>query len=224
MRKILGMITLVFVFFSCARASGPQQETKPRFEAIRVVSAVGAVYPLDSLGNGTLVLRVTVDGAGKFEKIGVIFGIQSLTQGAESAVRKWKFEPATLNGKPVTSSMIAAFTYGTWPFAIAFGAPGPQEQVGDHAASFFTPVKVIANAPAPYPFFSVAAGTVVLEVTVDEAGAVKNISVLHDIPSLTEPAEKAVRRWKFKAATLDGKPVTTSMVASFAFRVPSWHR
>ncbi|MGH9396646.1 MAG: energy transducer TonB [Terriglobia bacterium] len=224
MRQIIGVAALVFMFAGCAWTAGPQQATAPRFEPIKVASVSEAVYPFASPGFGTLVLRVTVDGSGKIENVTVIYGIPSLTEGAESAVREWKFKPATLDGKPMTTSMIAAFTYGTWPFGNAFGTVRPQEQEDDHKAGFFAPIKVIANAPAPYPFASLASGTVILQVMVDEAGAIKNINVLHGIPSLTEDAESAVRAWKFKPAVLDGKPVTTSMVASFAFRVPSWHR
>lgn len=223
MRYLVGVAAVVFTFALAVQAAEPQQ-AQPHFEPIQVISAVGAIYPLNSLGNGTLVLRVKVDDAGKIENIAVIYGIQSLTEGAERAVREWKFRPATLDSRPVTTSMIAAFTYGTWPFANAFGTPGPQEQEKNHAASFFSPVKIIGNAPALYPFFSHASGTVMLQVIVGETGAIKSIKVLHDIPSLTEPAETAMRKWKFKPARLEGRPVSTPMVASFAFRIPSWHR
>lgn len=223
MWRILVAGAAILLFAASASAAGPQQEAAPRFQPVQVVSAASAVYPITSVGSGTLVLRVTVAGSGKIKNVTVVYGIASLTQGAENAVRRWRFKPALLDGAPVTSSMIAAFTYGMWPFANAFGAASTPEQSGGDAVSVFTPLRIIAQTAPSYPFDSVAAGTVALQVTIDRAGAIQNIKVLHDIPSLTEPAESAVRRWKFKPATFDGKPVATSMVASFAFRVPSWH-
>ncbi|MGH9450227.1 MAG: TonB family protein [Terriglobia bacterium] len=195
----------------------------PSFEPIKVVSATEAAYPISSVGNGTLVLRVTIGASGKLENVKVIYGIPSLTQGAEKAVREWKYEPAMLDGKPVTTSITAPFTYNTWPLANVFGTVRPQEKTEGQSAGFFTPIKVLTQAAPVYPLFSHGAGTVVLQVMVDETGAITSVKPLHDIPSLTGPAEAAVRKWTFKPATLGGKPVATSMVASFAFRVPSSH-
>lgn len=214
---------MIFVFAGCAWSAGPQPVMAPSFEPIKMVSPTEAAYPISSVGNGTLVLRVTIGASGKLENIKVIYGIPSLTQGAERAVREWKYEPAMLAGKPVTSSVIAAFTFGTWPFANAFGTVRPQEKTEGKSAGFFTPINVLAQRAPVYPFFSHGAGMVVLQVTVDEKGTITSIKPLHEIPSLTGPAEAAVRKWTFKPATLDGKPVATSMVASFAFRVPSLH-
>lgn len=64
---------------------------------------------------------------------------------------------------------------------------------------------------------SFASGTVVLQVTVDEAGAIRKVEAIHGIPSLTEEAEQSMRQWKFKPAELDGRTVASSIIASFTF-------
>ncbi|MBI3405262.1 MAG: energy transducer TonB [Acidobacteria bacterium] len=86
------------------------------------------------------------------------------------------------------------------------------------AAPKFTPVEIISAVEAAYPVNSVAEGTVILEVTVNPEGEIENVRVLKDIPSLTEPAKKAVHNWKFKAATWRGKSVAATIAVSFAFR------
>jgi TonB family protein len=53
-------------------------------------------------------------------------------------------------------------------------------------------------------------GTVVLRVTVGESGSVGEIEVVQPFPALTDPVVAAVRRWRFKPATLNGRPVPAS--------------
>ncbi len=95
-------------------------------------------------------------------------------------------------------------------------AANPQKE----KAPRFKPIQVVSTVKARYPATSIAAGTVILEVTVGESGAIEKIKVIHGIPSLTEEAERSVRQWKFKPAQLDGKPVASPMVASFTFNRP----
>ncbi len=82
----------------------------------------------------------------------------------------------------------------------------------------YTPIEVISAVTVDYPWNSVAEGTVILEVRVDKWGDIEDVSVLRDVKSLTEPAKKAVKRWKFKPATYEGKPVTGSIPVVFNFR------
>ena len=51
------------------------------------------------------------------------------------------------------------------------------------------------------------AGPIVLEVTVDAAGAVADVQVLRSVPVYERAAVDAVRQWKFAPATLHGSPV-----------------
>ncbi|MGH9343089.1 MAG: energy transducer TonB [Terriglobia bacterium] len=84
----------------------------------------------------------------------------------------------------------------------------------------FEPVKVVAATPTIYPMLSIASGTVILRIEVNNAGAVEKVDVVHGIPSLTEEAERSVRQWKFKPALLNGKPWVSDITASFSFSRP----
>lgn len=91
---------------------------------------------------------------------------------------------------------------------------------GASDAARFAPASVVATAPANYPINSVAEGTVVLEVGVASDGSVGDIRIVRDVPSLTTEAMKAVRKWKFSAATLDGRATRSTVIVAFAFSRP----
>lgn len=85
----------------------------------------------------------------------------------------------------------------------------------------FEPAKVISTAQALYPINSVAWGTVILEVQLNQKGAIDAVKVLHGIPSLTGPAVKAVKKWKFSAARLNGQAIASSIPVAFTFVPPN---
>jgi TonB family protein len=87
-------------------------------------------------------------------------------------------------------------------------------------ASRFEPAKVISSVEPVYPPNVVNPGTVVLEVTVGPSGEIENVKVARDAPGFTGEAQRVVRMWKFKAATLDGRPVRSVISIAFSFSQP----
>jgi periplasmic protein TonB len=63
-------------------------------------------------------------------------------------------------------------------------------------------------------------GTVILGIEVNAAGQVTNVVVLRSLGlGLDERAIEAVRQWKFRAGTMDGKPVSTRATVEVNFRL-----
>jgi TonB family protein len=106
---------------------------------------------------------------------------------------------------------------------VAFaGAIGAFRQATRQIPSFrYEPASVVSVVDAVYPLQSVASGTVVLEVSLDEEGKITGIRVVQGIGSLTEPAINSVQQWKFRGAKLDGKPVASKLTAAFSFVPPN---
>jgi TonB family protein len=207
--------------FSPAQQSRESGSSLP-FKSAEVVSATDIPYPVGSIAVGTVVLELVVSEKGKVEDVQPIREIESLTEVAVDSVKSWQFHPASSEGKPVRSRTAFAVTFN--PAAIpAANVPLPplsQKEHSDSDASQPQPVRVVAVAFPQYPVDSIASGTVVLRVGVDEMGKVENIVVVRRIASLTSPAIRAVKEWKFKPAEFDGKPLRSSITLAFVLRPP----
>lgn len=63
-------------------------------------------------------------------------------------------------------------------------------------------------------------GVVIVQAIIDKTGTVTNVKVLKGLPmGLDQEAVKAIKRWKFKPATLNGKPVDVYYNLTVNFRL-----
>jgi TonB family protein len=74
---------------------------------------------------------------------------------------------------------------------------------------------------ATYPPHTVRAGTVVLQVHVESGGQVQGVIVARGTGSLSGTTSKAVRTWKFTAASYKGKAVASDVVVAYVFASPA---
>jgi periplasmic protein TonB len=80
----------------------------------------------------------------------------------------------------------------------------------------------IAHVSPTYPSIARSArvsGVVILEATIDEVGAVRDVRVLRSIPLLDQAAVDAVRQWRFTPTLLNGQPVSVLMTVTVAFNL-----
>ncbi len=104
------------------------------------------------------------------------------------------------------------------PPAVAEVPEGPIHVGGDVKA----PEKI--NAPEPqYTEIARKArvqGVVIVQAIIDKEGNVTNVKVLKGLPmGLSEEATRAIQQWKFKPATLNGKPVDVYYNLTVNFRL-----
>jgi len=83
----------------------------PHLTPPQVASASFAIYPINSLATGTVVLDVTVDKTGQITRVHVVCDVLSLTPAAISAVETWSFDPALFEGRAIASHTIVAFVF-----------------------------------------------------------------------------------------------------------------
>jgi protein TonB len=61
-------------------------------------------------------------------------------------------------------------------------------------------------------------GTVIVEAIIDQQGQVTSVRVLKSLPmGLDNAAAEAVKKWRFRPAELNGKPVTVYFVLTVNF-------
>ena len=83
------------------------------------------------------------------------------------------------------------------------------------------PPKKIADVRPAIPEDAARAGirgVVIMEVTIDVDGTVKDARVLRSIPMLDAAALDAVRQWRYEPTTIDGKSVPVIMTVTIAFQ------
>ena len=79
---------------------------------------------------------------------------------------------------------------------------------------------LIRRVEPDYPGVAVAgkvSGTVILEATVDESGAVTDVHVLRSIRVLDSAAIKAVKQWRYQPLMLNGQAVPFILVVTVTF-------
>jgi len=190
------------------------------------VTSVGDAYvPYQIVIDGLFVLDVGLSDEGEIQRIEALRDPGSMLGAAKTSVRAWKFQPAGENGKPRASRLTAAFLYRPTSYSGIRAVPPedfapviPSDQSDN--VSEYVPVGVLWFDYPDYPVNSVAWGSVVFQVTVDSVGDVKDVNLLHGMTGFNNFALDALKKWRFRAATLRGKPVTSKTVVAFIFQTP----
>ena len=85
----------------------------------------------------------------------------------------------------------------------------------------FNAPEIVSTSEAVYPVNAVGGDTVVLSVAVSASGDIQDVKVVRDAPGFRPSAMEAIKEWKFKPATLDGKPVAAVIPVAFSFGFPA---
>lgn len=85
-----------------------------KFEAATVMKRVAPSYPRlarEHRIEGQVVLRASVGIDGRIRKVEIVEGNPILAEAAADAMRQWRYAPATLDGVPVASVVMAAMRF-----------------------------------------------------------------------------------------------------------------
>jgi hypothetical protein len=189
------------------------------FKPPEVISASEIAYPIQSIADGIVVLDASLDAKDTITGVTVVRDVPSLTSPATSAIRTWKLRPATRLGKPVASTVRVAVAFRPRAYFAAdpsftpvYSAEGP-----NRTDQGYVPPGIVSVAYPQYPINGAVPGTVVIQITVGKSSDIRYLKVVRDLPPFTQFALSAARKWRFQAATLDGQPISSTLVIAFVF-------
>ena len=170
-----------------------------------------------------VVLAVSLNADGAVERIYPLLDRGSLTDAAVASVRSWNFRPASEHDRPRPSELVVAFVFrppvAQWA-PPRFRSVFPVAAAGNIGTSGHIPPGILSVAYADYPINTVASGSVVVQVSVDEAGNTVDVEVLRELLPFTPLVVEAAKRWRFQPATLHGQPVASKVPIAFVFERP----
>jgi TonB family protein len=185
------------------------------------LSLVGVPYPSQALFGGEVLLDARVDPDGKLSDIRVVSGDSPFLDVALGAARTWSFLPARVDGQVVSSRMGIVFQFPQ--SFVPRLTPNLNKYTGPLPNARNSGALPVTTIQPEYPLDSIAEGSVILYGVVDAHGELTSLSVFHGVPSLTTPAEDAVRQWQFASGLDDGAPSESAVVVVTTFRRATGH-
>jgi TonB family protein len=210
-----------------------------------VLSKVDPVYPeIAKVAHvqGPVILHAIISKDGTIENVSVISGNGMLVNAARDAVSRWTYKPYLLNGQPteVETSVIVDFNpAGSAQVRVMAGdATDGVKQVGGSVKS---PIIIYQKEPEYTKEGRKAkvSGIVLVGMVVDEQGQPQNVHVVRGMGTgpdgkpdpkfkkaarkaadgMNENAVDAVKQYKFKPATENGKPVAVYLNVEVNFAI-----
>lgn len=225
MRHILNvaawlLLTAVLVL---AMARPAPANHPPHFTPPDVLTASDIPYPATTVAAGVVTLAVNLDGTGQITNVQTLRDLPTVTTQVTLALQNWTYAPASLNGKPVPSTLIVNIVFDP-AFLDSNNVPlGPPEsfQPPNPKATPYTPPQLFTATFPPYPTHGLGSGAVVLDVAVSSQGKIAHVATVRDVPTLTAAAAAALQNWSFRAAIYGNTPLASKVVVAMVFRNPA---
>lgn len=170
--------------------------------------------PLAAEG-GFVGLELRVTSSGIVREAVVIDDSPPFTAEIEKVARLWTFDEARVDGKPAEAriAVVGLFRAPT----LLGGAPPPPKRLASPSGE--VPYPTSTTTPA-YPPQALESGVVMLEVEVDEDGAVAAVEILEEAEGFSAVAVEAAQKFRFQPARHDGRAVRAFAILIFGFPQP----
>jgi TonB family protein len=170
--------------------------------------------PLAAEG-GFVGLELRVTASGMVREAVVIDDSPPFTAEIQRVGRLWTFDEARIDGKPVEAriAVVGVFRAPT----LFGGAPAPPKRAAGPSAEIPYPT---STATPAYPPQALESGVVMLEVEVDEDGAVAAVEILEEAEGFSAVAVEAAQKFRFQPARRDGRAVRAFAILIFGFPQP----
>lgn len=186
---------------------------------------------------GTVIAEITVSPEGNVTEAHILRSIAMLDEAALDAIKRWKYAPTLLNGKPVPVILTVTVSFtpndnggtaasGAMQTTAPKSAAAPPEPVflnGREAMRIGGEVKAPERVRYVQPIYPPDAqanrisGIVIIEAVVDESGHVASAKVLRSVLGLDQAALDSVLQWEYTPTMLNGSPVPVVMTVTVNF-------
>jgi len=225
----LALIALALSVSGSSQIGAPRHKSPEKIPSQPVpIDPLMPVFPVQGHSPGPQVnLQVEVGEDGSVRRavpVGIAQGQTYFMDSAVDAVRKWRFKPGMLNGKPVAATTIVGFEFRAPGDVLYLRNVGIQERSLPPRPFVLRPPltePVLERKVAPiYPPLAKKArvqGAVVLMVVIGTDGKVRSAKVISGHPLLTGAALDAVRQWEYKPYLVNGNPVQIETQVTIKF-------
>jgi len=227
---LFGMVGLAATIFAAEPAT-----PEPAAQHFKIIQTTRATYPArmmnEGVSHGTAKAVLHVDSQGQLvDFLVVAYTRQAFAEEAERVIKKWKFEPGYVDGKPIDTIMDITFNFEVngvmlvqkfitevpW---VDFGTGFEYQACGlKNLDRIPTPVSVVTPTyPREWAEKGIS-GRVVVDFYIDETGKVRFVGAQSSANELLAAiAVAAVDKWQFAPPTRKGSPVLVHAQQIFVF-------
>jgi TonB family protein len=223
------VVTLAVTPFN---ALGAADITPPRIIQTEEVKFPPALE-YSALTDGEVELALRIDSTGKLtDALAIAFTHEAYGRQALDAVRRWRYEPARLNGEPIdirvnlhiqfaTKMRVVTFTPVDTPASLMRNA-GFVEGINlvCPVKDLDRPIKVLHPATPIHPgrTANLPHGRTVVDFYIDEQGRARVPLITESThPAFSFAVVKALEDWRFAAPKRKGRPAIVRMQQEFVF-------
>lgn len=213
-------------------AAGAGEITPPRIIQTEEVKFPPALEHT-ALTDGDVEIALRIDSTGTLtDALAIAFTHEAYGKQAVDAVRRWRYEPARLDGEPIdirvnlrirfaTNMRVVTFTPVDTPGSLMRNA-GFVEGINLVCSpkDLDSPLKVLHPATPIHPgrTANLPRGRTVVDFYIDEQGRARVPVVTESThPAFSFAAVKALEDWRFAAPTRKGRPAIVRMQQEFVF-------
>jgi len=213
-----------------------------------ILSKTNPVYPAEAKAahvQGAVILHAIISKTGTVENLHVISGNAMLVNSAIDAVQQWTYKPYLLNGQPVEVETSITVNYTLGDSTVVVGPVPSADEASAGVKQVGGDVKGPMVIYEPEPKYTEAGrkakvqGVVTVSLIVDEHGQPQNVHIVHGLGTgpdgkpdpklkkaarvamdgMNQSAVDAVKQYKFKPATENGRPVAVYLNVEVNFEI-----
>ncbi len=220
--------------------AAPDKLSTPIEIPISIIELEPASYPFSMFNigiyEGWTKVYVGVDDQGNLLDALVIgYSHPDFGKSALEALHRWKFIPASINGKPSTSTVRINFTFNHTTTTTQIQTVGIVDIIENNNVKFQrdhsliysldkldripTPIHIVPPEHPERDIRRYAGRKIEVDFFIDETGKVRLPTLIFpESKEIVERTIAAVKQWRFEPPTYEGKAVITSVRQEFVFK------